>query len=113
MASLLTVLALGLLGLMAAAELCGWAEHAAKTLVMRAARRWSISCDAYDQPVDCSRCRRDHSTANSRRGLVRPPGDARILGAPQSMVVAIIALHRGRLRRRIVHRSPPLAPLGL
>ena len=39
MTSLLTVLALGILGSIAAAECCGWAEYAAKQLVIRAARR--------------------------------------------------------------------------
>jgi len=39
MTSLLTVLALGILGSIAAAEFCGWAEYVAKKLVIRAARR--------------------------------------------------------------------------
>jgi hypothetical protein len=172
MTSVLTVLVLGLVGVIAAAEFCGWAEYAARTLVIRAARRVPASlkerleeewlAELSEWPTDIAKfvfafsiywvgTRRLASgaflvTRVTRLWIAIPAVaitalltvaaglSARLvmrvflahhdqwwwpllihglMYSPFLSLGIIIALHRRRVRRRIVRSSPPLAPLGL
>jgi hypothetical protein len=173
MTSLLTMLVLGIVGVIAAAEFCGWGEYAAWTLVIRAARRVPASlkerleeewvAELSEWPTGIAKFVFAFSiySVGTRRlasdGAFPVTRLTRLWIAVAAVAITalltvaaglfprlvmrvflahhdqwwwallihglmyshflslgiIIALHRRRVRRRIVRSSPPLAPLGL